>query len=120
LDTLSYLVILLVVTALALCGVAVYALVELVKTSRSVRRLSEDLDVRLVPLLDKVDVTVDAVNAELLRIDGIVTTFEDVSDRVSSTTNAVHDAVNAPMGAVNAVGARLRDAWRSARRGAAE
>jgi len=118
-NTLSYLLILLVVAALGLCVVAVYSLVDIVKTSRSVRRLSEDLSRRVVPLLDKIDVTVDAVNAELLRIDDIVTTFEEVSDRVSSTTNAVHEAVNVPVTAVSAVGAKLRDAWRSARKSSA-
>lgn len=106
----------LVIAGLIVCGFAVYALVEAVRTLRVARRFIDDMDERLVPLLAKVDVTVDAVNAELLRIDGIVSTFEDVSDKVSTTTNVVHGAMNAPMEAVNAVGSRLRDAWRTARR----
>jgi hypothetical protein len=74
---------------------------------------------RLIPLLDKIDVTVDAANAELLRIDGILTQFEEVSDRVSSTTHAVQGAVNAPLDAVNAVGTGVRDViteWRRNRK----
>jgi hypothetical protein len=66
----------LLVLASALCGVAIWALTEAVKTARSARLLADDMDTRLVPLLDKADVTVDAMNAELLRIDQIVTRVE--------------------------------------------
>ncbi len=76
----------LLVVASALCGVAIWALTEAVKTARSPGSLADDLDTRLVPLLDKADVTVDAMNAELLRIDQIVTRVEEVTDRVSSTS----------------------------------
>ncbi|MDZ4064483.1 MAG: hypothetical protein U1E22_07420 [Coriobacteriia bacterium] len=106
----------LVISALVVCGFAVFALVESIRTLRDARRLHAEVGERLIPLIEKVDVTVDAVNAELLRIDGIVSTFEDVSDKVSTTTNVVHGAMNAPLEAVNAVGSRLRDVWRTARR----
>lgn len=111
-DTLSVLVIVLVVAAIALCGLAAYALVIVVGAMRSMRTLADDLDGRLVPLLDKLDVTVDAANAELLRIDGIVTVFEDASAKVSATTAAVHDAVSAPREAVENLGEKLRHAWK--------
>lgn len=116
LETLSYLHISLAILGIGLSLLAGFAIVEFIKTMRSARRLADDLDERVVPLLDKVDVTVDAVNAELLRIDGIVSKFEDVSDKVSSTTNAVSDVVNAPMDAVGHVSTRLRDVWKTARR----
>lgn len=87
---------------------AIYGIIEAVATLRSVRKLSDDMQTRLVPLIEKANVTVDALNAELFRIDGIVTQIEQVSDRVSSTTNAVQDAVHGPMEAVSNMGARLR------------
>lgn len=96
------------VAATALCAVGIFGVIEAVATLRSVRRLSDDVHTRLVPLIDKTNITVDAFNAELLRIDGIVTQIEEVSDRVSSTTNAVQDAVHGPMEAVSNMGARLR------------
>ncbi|MHB9003577.1 MAG: hypothetical protein ACYC6C_05875 [Coriobacteriia bacterium] len=96
------------VAATALCAVAIFGVFEAVATLRSVRRLSDDTNARLLPLLEKANVTVDAFNAELLRIDGIVTQIEEVSDRVSSTTNAVQDAVHGPIEAVSNLGARLR------------
>lgn len=95
-------------SATALSGVAIYGIIEAVATLRSVRKLSDDMQTRLVPLIEKANVTVDAFNAELLRIDGIVTQIEEVSDRVSCTTNAVQDAVHGPMEAVSNMGARLR------------
>jgi hypothetical protein len=102
----------LIVVASALCGVAIWALVEAVKTARSVRTLTDDLDARMVPLIDKVDVSVDAFNAELLRVDAIVTRFEEISDRVESTSRTVQDVANAPVEIVTDIADRVRRAWR--------
>jgi uncharacterized protein YoxC len=103
----------LLVFASALCGVAIWALTEFVKTSRSAKQLADDLDTRLVPLLDKADVTVDAMNAELLRIDQIVTRVEEVTDRVSDTSRAVQEVANAPAEMVNDLADRVRRAWKT-------
>jgi len=65
-----------------------------------------------MPLLDKVDVSVDALNAELLRIDAIVTQFEEISERVESTTRTVQDVANAPVEIVTDLADRVRRAWR--------
>lgn len=108
-------IVLLAVGSIA-CGVAIYALIETVLTMRSLRSSSEEIRTRVVPLLEKLDITVDAANAELLRIDSIVTQVEEVSERVSSATHTVHEVVNAPLEAVNAVSSNLREAWRERRR----
>lgn len=115
-DTLSYLLIALVLAALAALAVAVFALLETIKSMRSFRQLADDLDERLVPLLDKADITLDAVNAELLRIDGIVSTIEDVSDTVGTATYVVQGAVNAPAGLIATAAEQIRGLWRSSRR----
>ena len=114
-DTLSYLLIVLVIAAFAALGVAVFALVETTKSMRSVKQLADDLDERLVPMLEKADVTLDAVNAELLRIDGIVSTIEDVSDTVGTASHVVQGAVNAPAGLIATTAAQIRGMWRSSR-----
>lgn len=103
----------LLVCASALCGTAIWALTESVKTARSARQLADDLDARLVPLLDKADVTVDAMNAELLRIDQIVTRVEEVTDRVSDTSRVVAQVANAPAEMVNDISDRVRRAWKT-------
>ena len=103
----------LIVVATALCAVAIWALVEGVKTARSVRVLSDDLDARIVPLIEKLDVSVDAFNAELLRVDAIVTRFEEIGDRVDSTSRTVQEVANAPVEMVTDIADRVRRAWRS-------
>ena len=107
------LLIALLVVATALCAVGIWALVEFVKTARSIRTLADDVDVRAVPLLDKADVTVDALNAELWRIDGIVTRVEEVTERVDNTTRTVQDVANAPAEIVNDLAGRVRRAWKT-------
>jgi len=118
LETVEPLLVVLLVAASVLCGIAMWALVELGKTARSIRRLSDDTQVRLVPLLDKTDVTVDAVNAELLRIDAIITQFEQAGARVSHASGTISEIVNAPAEIVNDVAGRVRRAWKDRRRGA--
>ncbi len=103
----------LLVLASALCGVGIWALIESVKTARSARQLADDLDTRLVPLLDKADVTVDAMNAELLRIDQIVTQVEEVTVRVNDTSRVVQEVANAPGEIVNDLADRVRRAWKT-------
>ena len=106
----------LLVVAIAACAAVIWALSEGVKTARSARTLADDLDARLVPLLDKADVTVDALNAELLRIDNIVSRIEEVTERVESTSRTVQGVANAPGEIVTDIADRVRRAWK--RRGA--
>jgi hypothetical protein len=83
-----------------------------VLTARSIRDLSDAARTTLIPLAEKADVTVDALNAELLRMDGVITRFEDASERVVRTTGAINDIVNAPAGIVSDVADRVRKAWK--------
>lgn len=110
-------------TALALVAVAAacvagtWGFIEIARTMRSARAFSDDARKRVVPLLDKADVTIDAVNAELLRIDAIITRFEDASERVSSASGTIHDIVNAPTDLVSGMALRVRKAWRGRHQG---
>ncbi len=113
--TVDLLLVVLLVVASILCGVAIWVLLDVLKTSRSVRELSDDTRERLVPLLDKTDVTVDAVNAEILRVDAIITQVERTSDRVSHASETISDIVNAPAEIVNDVASRVRRAWKDRR-----
>lgn len=118
LDAIDVLVVVLLVSASVLCGVAIWALRELVSTSRSLKGLTDDTRERLVPLLDKADVTVDAVNAELLRIDGIITRFEDASEKVSHASGTISNIVSAPGEIANEMATRVRKKWGDRRRAA--
>jgi vacuolar-type H+-ATPase subunit I/STV1 len=102
------LTVLLLISAIVLCATGVWAFVQVASASRSVRQLADDVEERIVPLAEKADVTVDAMNAELLRVDAIVSQIEEVSERVSAASSAVATIVNAPMGAVSELSERLR------------
>jgi cytoskeletal protein RodZ len=102
----------LLVLASALCGVGIWALLEAVKSARSARTLTDDLDARVVPLLEKADVTIDALNAELLRVDSIVSRIEEATDRFESTSRTVQDVANAPGEIVTDIADRVRRAWK--------
>jgi len=107
------LLIVLLVAASAACGFVIWAVFELVATLRSTRKLADDLDASLMPLLEKADVTVDSINIELLRIDEIVTRVEEVTDRVNSTSRTVQEVANAPAEIVNEIAGRVRNAFKS-------
>jgi len=118
LETTDVLLVVLLIAASVLCGVAIWALREMISTARSVRELSDDTRTRLVPLLDKADVTIDAVNAELLRIDAIITQVEEASARMSHASDTISDIVSTPAEIVNDVAGRVRRAWKDRRRAA--
>jgi ABC-type transporter Mla subunit MlaD len=86
----------------------VWALAVLVSTARSTRRVVDDLGERMPPLIEKASATLDSLDAEMARVDEIVAQLEEVSDRVTSTTRAASDMVNAPVAAVVGLGDRAR------------
>lgn len=96
--------IVLTVAAIGVCVMAVWALWAAIGMMRSAQAGFEEIRSRLVPMLDKADITLDAINAELLRIDAVVSRFESVGEKVASTTHAVQEVVNAPMEALSSVG----------------
>jgi hypothetical protein len=100
------------VAAVALCGVGIWAAIEMAKAARSTRQLTDDLDQRLVPLSEKLDVTVDALNAELLRVDLIVDQLEGAVDRFTGTADTVREVVDAPIHLVSEVADRFRHGFR--------
>lgn len=110
-DLITVLLVVLIIAATVACIVGVWALREVAFAARSVRMLSDDTHLRFVPLLDKADVTVDAVNAELLRVDILVTRFEDAADRVSQTATTLHEIANAPERIAGGIAEKVRS-WR--------
>lgn len=116
-DPVTVLIIIILVLGSVVCGFAIRALILVI---RAVRSLQVIMDSQVTPLLDKTDVTVDAVNAEILRIDAIITSVEQTSSRVSNASNTIHDIVNAPAELVTGVADRVRKAWKDRRREAGD
>ncbi|MBN1193602.1 MAG: hypothetical protein JXA36_07945 [Coriobacteriia bacterium] len=84
----------LTIITIVLALAAIYAVYVLVSSLKDLLSAVEDIRGRLVPLLEKADVTVDAVNAELLRLDAIVTQAEEVGDAVSTASGIIRAPVN--------------------------
>lgn len=87
---------------------AVYALVQIGLTAASTREKLDIVTSRVDPILEKADVTVDALNAELLRIDGIISDIEEVSGAAASATRAVESVANAPLEIATNLADRVR------------
>lgn len=111
-DTASVLGIVLTVLAIALVALAIYALVVALRMVRDLHGAVTDVRSRLMPLIDKSDATLDLLNAELLRVGGIVSDIEQVSGAVSSAS----EVIRGPMGVVNTLGGRIARVFSRARR----
>jgi 6-phosphogluconate dehydrogenase len=84
----------LTIITIVLVLAGIYAVRVLIVAVKSLLVAVEEVRSRLVPLLDKADVTVDAVNAELLRLDAIVTQAEEVGDAVSTASDFIRSPVS--------------------------
>ena len=65
---------------------------------------------KIDPLMDRVQLTVDSLNLEMMRIDQILEDLTEITDAASSATAAVETVTNAPISAVNNVAARVKGA----------
>jgi uncharacterized protein YoxC len=83
----------LVVTALALA----YMLLKVGGTFSRMNMFLRRLDEEVIPLLTKLQVTLDEVNSNLEKADDMMGSLVDVTDSVESTTRAVQIAVATPV-----------------------
>jgi hypothetical protein len=102
----------LLAVATVACALGIWAFIEGARSARSLRVLSDHLDASMMPLLEKADITIDALNAELLRVDAIVSRVEEVTERMDSTSRAVQGVANAPAEIVTDIADRVRRAWK--------
>jgi uncharacterized protein YoxC len=99
-DIQSVLLIVVYVALIVVAIVAIWGVREVVATARSVRRLSDDLQETVPPLVERAGTTLTSIDSELKRINGVVSQIEEVSDRVTSTTRAAQGIVEAPVAAM--------------------
>lgn len=100
-DVQSVLLVALYAALLVFAFFAIWCVREVVATARSVRRLSDELNKTLPPLIERAGGTLTSIDSELERVNGVVAQIEEVSDRVTSTTRAAQEMVEAPMAAVS-------------------
>ncbi len=71
--------------------------IQLFGTLRSIQRLIKDLNAEIVPILGRVQTTVEEVNEELSTVGGILTSLRDVSERVEKTAKTAQQALASPL-----------------------
>ena len=92
-----------------------YLLESSTETMAEAERTVSELRGSVVPILDKVDVSVDALNAQLLRLDGILSSFETATQKVTHTSEAVSGIVSTPVDLVSGFTDKLRRGWKTRR-----
>lgn len=85
---------------------------SLAKTSDETTKTISELRDSIVPIINKAEVTVDALNAEMVRVDGIISSLEETTARVNDASEKVTGIVNAPAEVVSGVADRMLSMWR--------
>lgn len=96
----------LVVTALALA----YLLLKMGGTFSRLNVFLNRLDKEVIPLLTKLQVTLDEVNSQLEKTDDMMGSLVEVTDKVESTTKALQLAVTTPVKKVAGFSAGVSEA----------
>ena len=65
------------------------------------------------PLMDRINLTMDAANLEILRVDAFMQDVSVITDKLADTTTTVNEVTNIPLNAVNGVASRVRGAFKS-------
>lgn len=93
-----------------------FAFFALLRALRTLLATIEDLRKELIPLAGQWRSTVDTANAELARVDGILTTAESVGTTVDSASRLAYLAFSNPVIKLLAVGSGTARAFRAFRR----
>lgn len=91
--------------------VTVWLLVQLVRTMGIMNQFLDDVRVETVPLISKFQTTMDHVNTELERVDGVLTAVESMSQKANSATKVVQEVVTSPIVKVIGIGAGAGKAY---------
>lgn len=83
----------LVVTALALA----YVLLRMGGTFTRLNVFLKGLDEEVIPLLTKLQVTLEEVNDQLKTVDGMMDTLSDVTHRVDTTAKTMQSVITNPV-----------------------
>ncbi|GFP33064.1 hypothetical protein HKBW3S42_01374, partial [Candidatus Hakubella thermalkaliphila] len=71
--------------------------IQLFRTLCSIQRLIKDLNVEIIPILGRVQTTVEEVNEGLSTVGDILTSLRDVSERVEKTAKTAQQALASPL-----------------------
>jgi hypothetical protein len=77
--------------------VLIFAVLELTRATRALRETVEELQAQTLPVVQSLRSTVDAANAELDRVDGLLQTAETVTATVDSASRLAYLALSNPV-----------------------
>ncbi len=72
-------------------------LLQLFRVLGSINKLIKEMRQEIIPSLNSLRTTIDAVNNELSRFDEIVGSVQEVTDKVSSTTRVAQEIISSPL-----------------------
>ena len=65
------------------------------------------------PLMERINLTLDATNLELMRLDEIMEDVSVITDKLADTTTTVNEITNVPLSAVNGVASKFRGVFKN-------
>ncbi len=86
-----------------------YSLFRLGSVFRRLTNILTDANTQVIPLLTRVEATLDGVNSELSKIDQITGSVAEIVKTAEQTTTAVHNAVAKPMKKVAGIAAGVTE-----------
>jgi uncharacterized protein YoxC len=97
-----------------LCGAgAGYALFRLGSVLKKASDILSRVDSQMLPLLTRVETTLDEVNSELSKVDQITGSVAEMVKAVEKTTVGLHRVVATPLGKLAGLTAGLRNSLKS-------
>jgi len=82
---------------LLLLIVGIGVLVQLFRVLGGINRFLDEARREIVPALNKLQTTIQEINTELARVDDIVESVQEVTDKISSTTRIAQEAISSPL-----------------------
>jgi hypothetical protein len=90
------------------CGMA-YALFRLGAVLKRMTHILSSVDSRVIPLLTRVEATLDGFNSELSKVDQITGSVAEMVKAAEETTTALHNAVSVPLHRIAGIAGGVRE-----------
>lgn len=74
-----------------------WLLFQLIQTMGIVNQFLDEVRIETIPLITRFQATMDHVNNELDRVDGILTAVESMSQKANNATKVVQEVVTSPI-----------------------
>jgi len=94
-------------------GGLAFALVRLGSVFKRLANILDDANTKVIPLLSRLETTLDGVNSELHKVDQITGSVAEIVKAAEQTTTAIHTAVATPIRKITGLVVGARDSIKS-------